>query len=81
LTVSVANFVAALDVHFVFVLQFDRRSLFACDANSALRLRTSLFPHESTPSQFGFADGLYHRKVLDGYSSVTDAVGSDAGDA
>jgi hypothetical protein len=80
----VANFVAALDVHFVFVLQFDRRSLFACDANSARRLRTSLFPHESTPSQFaqfGFADGLYHRKVLDGYSSVTDAVGSDAGDA
>jgi hypothetical protein len=84
LTVSVANFVAALDVHLVFVLQFDRRSLFACDgqlANSALRLRTSLFPHESTPSQFGFVDALYHRKVLDGYSSVTDAVGSDAGDA
>jgi hypothetical protein len=84
LTVSVANFVAALDAHLVFVLQFDRRSLSACDgqlANSALRLRTSLFPHESTPSQFGFVDGLYHRKVLDGYSSVTDAVGSDAGDA
>ena len=58
-----------------------RCSLVMGNSNSALRLRTSLFPHESTPSQVGFVDALYHRKVLDGYSSVTNAVGSDAGDA
>src|SRR6202043_302253 len=58
-----------------------RCSLVMGNSNSALRLRTSLFPHESTPSQFGFVDALYHRKVLDGYSSLTNAVGSDADDA